>query len=97
MPLVAYSCLCKGAYERPERMPAEYEGGERLEFIRAMAAEKGVNPSALVVAWLCNLYRCEGYPTVIPLFSATSVHLKENARGVELTLTDEELALLNSK
>ena len=97
MPLVTYSCLCKGAYERPERMPAEYEGGERLEFIRAMAAEKGVNPSALVVAWLCNLYRCEGYPTVIPLFSATSAHLKENARGVELTLTDEELALLNSK
>lgn len=97
MPLVSYACLCKGAYEKPELLPYEYEGGERLEFIRAMAAEKGVNPSALVIAWLTNLYRCEGYPTVIPLFSATPEQLCDNARGIELTLTDEELALLNSK
>ena len=96
MPLISYSCLCKGAYEFPERLPAEYEGGERLEFIRKMANEKGVNPSALVVAWLTNLYRCEGYPRVIPLFSATYEHLLDNLRGLELTLTDEELNLMNS-
>lgn len=97
MPLVSYACLCKGAYENPDLLPYEYEGGERLEFIRNMAAEKGVNTSALVIAWLANLYRCEGYPTVIPLFSATPEQLKDNARGIALSLTDEELALLNSK
>ena len=96
MPLISYSCLCKGAYELPQRLPIEYEGGERLEFIRKMANEKGVNPSALVVAWLTNLYRCEGYTRVIPLFSATYDHLLDNLRGLELTLTDEELALMNS-
>ena len=96
MPLISYSCLCKGAYELPENLPAEYEAGERLEFIRNMAKEKGVNTSALVVAWLTNLYRCEGYPRVIPLFSATYEHLLDNLRGLELTLTDEELNLMNS-
>ena len=95
MPLISYSCLCKGAYELPERLPAEYEGGERLDFIRKMAAEKGVTTSALVVAWLTNIHRCEGYPRVIPLFSATYEHLKDNLLGLELNLTDEELALMN--
>ncbi|MBQ8849805.1 MAG: aldo/keto reductase [Clostridia bacterium] len=97
MPLVSYACLCKGAYENPALLPDEYTGGERLDFIRSMAAEKGVNPSALVIAWLANLDRCEGYPTVIPLFSATPEQLRDNARGIELSLSDEELALLNSK
>ena len=50
MPLVAYSCLCKGAYESDERLPADYTGGDRLAFIRKMAEEKGVNPSALAVS-----------------------------------------------
>ena len=95
MPLISYSCLCKGAYEIDERLPAEYEGGKRLEFIRNMAKEKGVNASALVVAWLTNLHRCEGYPRVIPLFAATYDHLVENLRGLEINLTDEELEAMN--
>ena len=95
MPLISYACLCKGAYEDPARLPNEYDGGARLELIRSMAAEKGVNPSALVVAWLRNVHRCEGYPEVIPLFSATTEHLIENLRGLDITLTDEELKLMN--
>lgn len=95
MPLISYACLCKGAYEDPARLPEEYEDGERLAFIREMAAEKGVNPSALVVAWLTNLHRCEGFPRVIPLFSASPEQLKQNLRGLELTLSDEELAKMN--
>ena len=95
MPLISYACLCKGAYEVPERLPEEYEGGERLEFIRAMAEEKGVNPSALVVAWLTNLHRCEGFPRVIPLFSATPAQLAQNLRGLDLILTDEELKTMD--
>ncbi len=96
MPLISYACLCKGAYECPERLPEEYEAGTRLSFIREMAAQKGVNPSALVVAWLTNLHRCKGFPRVIPLFSATPEQLKQNLRGLELPLTDEELATMNA-
>ena len=95
MPLVSYACLCKGGYEVPERLPTEYVGGKRLELIRTLAAEKGVNPSALVIAWLTNLYRCEGFPRVIPLFSATPARLLDNFCGLELALTDEELELMN--
>ena len=95
MPLVSYACLCKGAYEVIENLPDEYDAGERLNFIRNMAKEKGVNPSALVIAWLVNLYRCEGFPRVIPLFSATPEQMKQNLRGLELTLTDEELKVMN--
>lgn len=95
MPLVSYSCLCKGAYAAPDKLPAEYLGGARLDFIRAMAADKGVGASALVVAWLTNLHRCEGFPRVIPLFSASTEHLIENMRGLDIPLTDDELAGMN--
>ena len=92
IPLVTYSCLCKGAYEDPSRLPAEYENGERLTYIREMAAAKGVAPSALVIAYLANLYRLPGYPRVLPLFTATRAHLIENLAGLSLTLSDAELA-----
>ncbi|MBE6635919.1 MAG: aldo/keto reductase [Ruminococcaceae bacterium] len=95
MPLISYACLCKGAYENPALLPPEYEGGARLELIRNMAKEKGVNPSALVIAWLTNLHRCKGYPRVIPLFSATLSHLADNLRGLDIRLTDDELAYMN--
>ena len=96
IPLVAYSCLAKGGYERPERLPKELVGGERLAFLKKMAADKGVNASALAVAWMVNLHRCEGFPRVIPLFgSSRAEHFTANLRGVELTLSDDELAQLN--
>ena len=96
IPLVAYSCLAKGGYERPERLPKELIGGERLAFLKKMAADKGVNASALAVAWMVNLHRCEGFPRVIPLFgSSRAEHFTANLQGVELTLSDDELAQLN--
>ena len=95
MPLVSYSCLCKGAYENPAKLGVEYEGGARLELVRKMAAEKGINPSALVVAWLTNVYRCEGYPRIIPLFSCSSSHLADNLAGLDIKLSDEELDIMN--
>lgn len=96
IPLVAYSCLTKGGYECPERLPKELIGGERLAFLKKMAADKGVNASALAVAWMVNLHRCEGFPRVIPLFgSSRAEHFTANLRGVELALSDDELAQLN--
>jgi len=96
IPLVAYSCLAKGGYESDERLPADLIAGDRLNTLRSMAREKGVNPSALAVAWMCNLHRCEGFPRVIPLFASSRVsHFTDNMRGVSMHLTDEELAFLN--
>lgn len=95
VPLVAYSCLAKGGYEVDERMPSEQITGARLDAIRALAAEKNVNTSAAVVAYLANLHRISGMPRVIPLFASSRVsHFLDNLRGVDISLSDSELELL---
>ena len=97
LPLVAYSCLSKGGYSVPSRMPANMICGERLCVLQNMAREKGVDASALVVAWLVNLYRMPGYTRVIPLFSSSSVgHFLQNLDGCELVLSDEEMKILTN-
>lgn len=96
IPLVAYSCLAKGGYEDPRRLPEDLMAGQRLDFLKTMAKEKGVTASALAVAWMVNLHRCQGFPRVIPLFGSSSAeHFVENLRGTELPLTDEEMKALN--
>ena len=96
IPLVSYSCLAKGGYEDDSRMPAECITGDRLDFIRKFAAEKGVCTSAMVVAWLVNQHRIEGRPRVIPLFASSRCeHFMDNLRGAELALSDEELLALD--
>ena len=96
-PMVAYSCLAKGGYENAARLPAELVTGERLAVLQTMAKEKGVSASALAVAWMVNLYRCPGFPRIIPLFGSSRVeHFVSNLRGAELTLTEEELQQLNN-
>ena len=97
IPLVAYSCLAKGGYANAERLPAELVAGDRLAVLQNMAQEKGVSPSALAVAWMVNLHRCEGYPRVIPLFGSSRVeHFVSNLTGADLVLTDEEMQQLNN-
>lgn len=96
IPLVAYSCLAKGGYANADRLPAELVAGERLTVLRDMAKEKGISASALAVAWMVNLYRCPGYPQVIPLFGSSRVeHFVSNLQGAEVALTDAELEQLN--
>ena len=97
LPLVAYSCLSKGGYSVPSRMPANMICGERLSCLQNMAREKGIDASALVIAWLVNLYRMPGYTRVIPLFSSSSVgHFLQNLDGCELVLSDEEMKILTN-
>ena len=97
LPLVAYSCLSKGGYSVPSRMPSNMICGERLSCLQNMAREKGVDASALVIAWLVNLYRMPGYTRVIPLFSSSSVgHFLQNLDGCELVLSDEEMKILTN-
>lgn len=95
MPLVAYACLCRGAYEVDSQLPVDCIAGERLALVKKLALEKGVNPSAIAIAWMVNMHRLPGMPRVIPLFSATPDQLRDNLRGLTLTLTDEELELMN--
>lgn len=96
IPLVAYSCLAKGGYANPARLPAELVTGQRLETLLDMAREKGISPNALAVAWMVNLYRCPGFPRVIPLFgSSRAEHFADNLSGADLILTDEEMTRLN--
>ena len=94
LPLVAYSCLCKGGYEDPARMPADYIQGSRMEKLLKIASEKGVSASMLVLKWLSELYRLPDFPRVIPLFTSSPAHIEENLKSFEMTLSDEELAYL---
>ena len=96
IPLVAYSCLAKGAYINPDRLSDVYVKGERLETLLNMAKEKGITPIQLVVAWMTGLYRCKDFPRVIPLFASSSAkHFTDNLDGAEIVLTDEEMEILN--
>ena len=98
IPLVAYSCLCKGGYENPDRMPATCVTGTRLDKIREFAKSKGVNVSAAVVSYLTNLYKADGMPVVIPLFASSNpAHFIENLRGADMEIGADELdALVNA-
>lgn len=97
IPLVAYSCLAKGGYENTDRLPTELVADERLAVLQNMAQEKDISASALAVAWMVNLHRCPGFPRVIPLFSSSRVtHFVDNLAGADLTLTSEELHILNN-
>lgn len=97
IPLVAYSCLAKGGYANPDRLPAELVADGRLAVLQEMAREKGISTNALAVAWMVNLHRCSGFPRVIPLFGSSRVaHFVDNLAGAELILTDAELQKLNN-
>ena len=97
IPLVAYSSLIRGAYEDISRLPENYIGGARFDVLAEMAKEKGVTNSALAVAWMCNAHRMEGFPQIIPLFSSSNIeHFKSNCEGAQLSLSDEEMAILTN-
>ena len=97
IPLVSYSCLLKGGYEDPSRLPSEFIAGERLEFIRSVAREKGVSTSAMVIAWLANLYKISGNPRIIPLFSSSSAkHFIDNLKALDISLSNDELIALTN-
>lgn len=95
IPLVPYSCLASGGYDNIERMPVQYETGDRFDVLLTCAKELGMKPSALVLAWLIAQDRLPDHPTVVPLFSSSkSEHLKENLLMSEYVLDDEILKKL---
>jgi aryl-alcohol dehydrogenase-like predicted oxidoreductase len=78
--LLAYSPLLKGAYARPGQVPpAGYDhpsNQARLAVLREVAAELGVTPNQVVLAWLM-----QGEPPLIPIFGASSVAQLDEALG----------------
>lgn len=96
LPLVAYSCMARGGYNDPSRMPERYLTGQRLETLQVMAAEKNVTPGALVIAWMRHSHLFADRPRVIPLFSSSKLdHLMENLGACEIPLSAEEAEKLN--
>jgi aryl-alcohol dehydrogenase-like predicted oxidoreductase len=96
VPLIAYSPLMKGAYDRADReFPAEYTGADavaRLAALRAVAEEVGARPTQVVLAWML-----QSTPPVIPLFSASTVEqLQSNLQAAEVRLTAEQMEQLNT-
>lgn len=90
-------CRDRVVLANEDRLPEELVAGERLAVLQNMAKEKSITASALAVAWMVNLHRCEGFPRVIPLFGSSRVeHFVSNLTGAELTLTDRELEQLNN-
>lgn len=93
--LLAYSALLSGAYTRADRpLPGEYAGADsaaRLLALRNLAREKSVTPNQLILAWMLH-----GDPVVIPLLAAsTTDQLQENLRALDITLSKEEMNLLD--
>jgi aryl-alcohol dehydrogenase-like predicted oxidoreductase len=95
IPLVAYACLAKGGFADVDRMPGEYILGKRYETLTGMAQSKGISASRLVLAWMLHLGKANGFPRVIPLFSAQKMaHLLDSLHSVEVSLSDEEMEIL---
>ncbi|MET7475292.1 aldo/keto reductase [Streptomyces sp. NPDC005648] len=92
--LVAYSPLLKGAYVRPDRLPADYDHPgtpPRLAALREVARETGASVNQVVLAWQLG-----GDLPVVPLAGASSpAQLDENLAAVELELTAGQRARLD--
>ncbi|MFE7859707.1 aldo/keto reductase [Streptomyces sp. NPDC057403] len=93
--LVAYSPLLKGAYVRPDRLPAEYDHPgtpARLAALHEVARETGATVNQVVLAWQLG-----GALPVVPLVGASSVaQLEESLAAVDLELSDDQRFRLDS-
>lgn len=93
--LVAYSPLLKGAYARPERLPADYDHPgtpARLAVLHEVARETGATPGQVVLAWQIG----HELP-ILPLAGVSSLaQLEENLAAVDLELSAEQRARLDA-
>jgi aryl-alcohol dehydrogenase-like predicted oxidoreductase len=92
--LLAYSALLSGAYTRADRdFPAEYPGPDsdaRLVALRKVALEQDATRNQIILAWMLA-------HKAIPLVAASTIdQLDENLGALAITLTDEQIALLDA-
>lgn len=99
--LVAYSPILRGIYDDPAKradhwMMERYAGPDadaRLAALTALAAELGVTPNQLVLAWLLH----QTSPRTIPLIGPRTLEQYEAALpALDLTLSTEQLARLDA-
>ncbi|SDT81195.1 aldo/keto reductase [Actinoplanes derwentensis] len=99
--LVAYSPIVKGIYDDPARraehwMMESYAGPDadaRLNVVTGLAAELGVTPNQLVLAWLLH----QSTPPVLPLIGPRTPEQFENlVPAIGLKLSVEHLAALDA-
>jgi aryl-alcohol dehydrogenase-like predicted oxidoreductase len=87
--LLAYSSLLFGSYTRADKpLPEHYDHPgttRRLAVLNEVAAELGVTPNQVVLAWLIG-----GDPPIVPIIGVSSVsQLDECLGGADLVLDDE--------
>ncbi|MBL7258754.1 aldo/keto reductase [Paractinoplanes lichenicola] len=97
--LVAYSPILKGIYDSAAKrdghwMMANYTGPDaeaRLAAVAEVAAEAGVTPNQLVVAWLLH----QTSPRVLPLIGPRTVQqFEDSLPALDVKLTEDQLARL---
>lgn len=94
--LLAYSPLLSGAYVRDDKQIGEQyhsvELDRRLEALDRVCAEQSATRNQVILAWLLHQS-----PAILPITSASSVaQIEENLGSLELSLSEEQLDLLNS-
>jgi aryl-alcohol dehydrogenase-like predicted oxidoreductase len=96
MTLLAYSPLLGGVYGRSDKKPAppyiNQRNETRLAALNQLAAERGVTPNQLVLAWMLH-----HQPPVLPIAAASSVaQIRENLAAAEIVLSEDEMKRLNA-
>lgn len=92
--LLAYSALLGGAYTRTDREipPQYYNTDKRLANLKSVADELNTSVNTVILAWML-----QSDPAVLPLIAAsTETQMEENLAALELTLSAEQMALLNT-
>jgi len=94
--MLAFSPLLAGAYSRADHpLPAQYAGPDsdaRLAALQAVAAEHGATVNQIIYAWLLA-----SNPAVIPLTAPTTLaQLAENLKGLDVVLSPEQMARLDT-
>jgi aryl-alcohol dehydrogenase-like predicted oxidoreductase len=94
--LVAYSILLQGTYTRADRpLPAQFAGvdsDERVRMLKAVAAELGVSPNQVVIAWMR-----QSSPSVLPIIAGSRTEqLQENIEALAISLTEDQMHRLNA-
>ncbi|GAA2656210.1 aldo/keto reductase [Paractinoplanes durhamensis] len=99
--LVAYSPILKGVYDSPAKrtghwMMANYAGPDadaRIAAVEEVAAEAGVTPNQLVLAWLMH----QSSPRVLPLIGPRTTQQFEDAiPALDVKLSGEQLDRLDA-
>ncbi len=93
LPLVAYTATARGYFSGREPKPSSFDSPgsrARLERAREIAAQKGLSPNQIALAWLLH----QPFPC-IPITGTTNVdHLNENLAAADVELTADDVAYL---